>query len=212
MRHALRIAAGIACLLAVAACSSRSTDFTTEGLIVPTGQCTLDPRSVGQAEKIDDIDEGNGCQVHHAWKLYSLGDVRLSQPATLNCAMVGDLSNWMTDIVQPAARAAYGESVVAIDVAASYSCRPRNSVGGAKLSEHGFGNAFDVSGFVLEDGRKVTVEAGWYGSRADRQFIRGVHDEACAEFSTVLGPKEAHHRDHIHLDMQTRRHGGKYCR
>src|SRR4051812_47625827 len=101
MRRALPWAAGVAGVLALAACSSSRTDFTTEGLIVPTGQCTVDPRSVGQAEKIDDIDEGNGCQVHHAWKLYSLGDVRLSRPATLNCGMVGELGNWMNDIVQP---------------------------------------------------------------------------------------------------------------
>ena len=37
----------------------------------------------------------------------------------------------------------------------SYSCRTRNHRVGAKLSEHAFGNALDVMGFRLEDGREV---------------------------------------------------------
>lgn len=212
MRRTCVRAAAVAALLSVAACSSGSSkyDFETEGLIAPTGQCTVDPREVGQAEKIGDIKEGPGCRVRNAWRVHSLANVRFSQPATMNCGMVGPLTDWMNDIVQPAAQSAYGESVVGVDVAASYACRARNSKRGAKMSEHGFGNAFDVSGFVLEGGRKVTVARGWYGSSRDRAFLRAVHGESCHSFSTVLGPKERNHRDHFHLDMQRRRSGG-YC-
>lgn len=199
--------------LLAAACSGSSSkhDFSTEGLIAPDTQCTADPRAVGQAEKIADIDEGNGCRVRNAWKLYSLADVRFSEPATLNCGMVGPLNDWMEGIVQPSARSAYGEGVVALDVAGSYSCRARNGQRGARMSEHGFGNAFDVSAFVLESGRKVTVKYGWYGTSRDRRFLRAVHGESCGEFSTVLGPKDSHHRDHFHFDLQNRP-SGRYCR
>jgi len=39
---------------------------------------------------------------------------------------------------------------VSVDVAASFACRPRNNSSGARMSEHGFGNAIDFSAFTLE--------------------------------------------------------------
>jgi hypothetical protein len=41
-------------------------------------------------------------------------------------------------------------------------------------------------------------------------FVKHVHDGACKEFGTVLGPEanEAH-KNHFHLDMKKRR--GFYC-
>jgi len=40
------------------------------------------------------------------------------------------------------------------------------------------------------------------------EFVKHVHDEACHEFGTVLGPEanEAH-KNHFHLDMKERRSG-----
>ena len=114
--------------------------------------------------------------------------------------------------MQPAAARAFGEPVASVDVAASYDCRPRNGSRGAKLSEHGHGNAIDISGFTLTSGRKVTVARGWYGGANERAFLREVHDKACGRFSTVLGPaSDAYHRDHIHLDIEARRSGKPFC-
>ena len=97
-------------------------------------------------------------------------------------------------------------------MAASYACRGRNNARGAKMSEHGFGNAIDISAFTLESGRKVSVLADWNGDRDAKKFLRQVRGEACGEFATVLGPgSDAHHRDHIHLDLQNRRSGNAYC-
>lgn len=209
----------LACAAAVvAACSSSSTttrkaNFDTRGLIAPEGACSVKPSRVGLAEKIRNIDEGNGCEVPNAWKVESVGSVRFSQAATMNCGMAEPLRDWMEDMVQPAAQRTFGESVVSVDVAASYSCRPRNNVNGAKMSEHGYGNAIDIAAFTLESGRKVTVLAGWRGDGDERRFLRTVHDEACGEFHTVLGPDSGRaHRDHMHLDLQNRRSGGTYCR
>ena len=81
------------------------------------------------------------------------------------------------------------------------------------MSEHGYGNAIDISGFTLDSGRKVTVLDGWRGSRDERRFLEQVHGEACGEFHTVLGPKaDQAHRNHFHLDLQNRRNGSTYCR
>jgi len=193
--------------------TSVDSSFYTEGLRAPEGRCEVKPSRIGQAERLRDVDEGNGCEVRNAWSVRSLGPVSFSQPATVNCGMAGPLDSWLQGSVQPSARRAFGESVVGIDVAASYSCRPRNGVSGAKMSEHGFGNAIDVAAFTLASGRKVTVAEGWRGGASERQFLRAVHGSACGPFHTVLGPNsDADHRDHIHLDLQNRRNGSAYCR
>lgn len=198
----------------LAACgSSDKTYFETEGLRAPEGSCNVKPSRIGLAEKIRHIDEGNGCEVQNAWRIQSVGSVSFSQPATLRCGMAEPLREWIEDTVQPTAQRAFGESVVSVDIAASYSCRPRNNKRGAKMSEHGYGNAIDIAAFTLESGRKVTVKDGWRGPGAERLFLAQVHGEACGEFSTVLGPNsDAAHRDHFHLDLQNRRSGSKYCR
>ena len=105
----------------------------------------------------------------------------------------------------PAARKTFGVSVAEITVAASYSCRPMNNVAGGNLSEHGHANALDVSGFTLTDGTRITVKRGWRGDWRERAFLREVHDGACAEFTTVLGPDyDGNHHDHFHLDLARR--------
>jgi hypothetical protein len=196
-----------------ASTTTKKTSFDTQGLRAPEGACAMKPSRLGLAEKIRNIDEGNGCEVANAWRVQSLGSIAFSQAATMNCGMADPLRNWLEDQVQPAAQKSFGESVVSIDVAASYACRARNNKNGAKMSEHGFGNAIDIAGFTLESGRKVTVLDGWRGGRDERRFLRGVHDAACGQFRTVLGPEsDRHHHDHFHLDLQNRRSGGSYCR
>jgi hypothetical protein len=203
--------------IVIAACGSdknvKKGYFETNGLIAPESSCQIKPSRLGLAEKIRNIDEGNGCEIPNAWRVESIGSVRLSQSAIMNCGMAEPMRDWLDDMVQPAAQRTFGESVVSVDVAASYACRPRNNSWGAKMSEHGFGNAIDISGFTLESGRKVTVLAGWQGDSQERHFLRTVHSDACREFRTVLGPEsDRSHRDHFHLDLQARRNGSSYCR
>ena len=201
-----------AALLAACSNSSRRSSFETEGLLAPGGMCAARPSLFGAAEPMSTIDEGNGCHVPNPWRVYSLANVSFSEPATLNCGMASPLDNWVETVVQPAAQRTFGESVIGFDIAASYSCRPRNNVNGAKMSEHGYGNALDIAGFTLESGRKVMVLAGWHGAADEQGFLRTVRRGACDDFMTVLGPgSDAHHRDHIHLDLQNRRSGGHYC-
>ena len=193
--------------------STKKTSFDTHGLRAPEGSCTVKPSRIGLAEKIRDIDEGNGCEIPNAWRVQSLGSISFSQTATMNCGLADPLNHWLEHAVQPAARKNFGERVVSIDVAASYACRARNHRRGAKMSEHGFGNAIDIAGFTLESGRRVSVLEGWRGGRDERRFLRGVHESACGPFRTVLGPDaDRHHRDHFHLDLQNRRNGSSYCR
>lgn len=211
MRRSLQAAALSAVL---AACSGAAAHYDpgTGGGIVPAGACAINPPDMAAAERLGPVGSGNICKVSDPWRLTSVSTVRLSVPATVTCGLVSPLHGWLVGVVQPAAARAFGEGVVSVDVAASYDCRPRNGNPSAKISEHGFGNAIDISAFTLAGGRKVTVAAGWYGSAADRSFLREVHDKACGRFSTVLGPaSDSYHRDHIHLDIQARKSSKAFC-
>jgi hypothetical protein len=201
-------------LVALAACSDDSPrkNYSTKGLVAPSVACNANPERLGDATKIRDIDLGNGCFVHDAYRVTSLQGVQFNQPSTFSCSVASRTSYWLAKVVQPAAEESFGERVVKIDVPSAFACRPRNNVRGAKLSEHGMGNAIDVAAFTLESGRKVEVEQGWFGDRDAKSFLRTVRSEACGPFHTVLGPgSDAHHKDHIHMDLQTHRSGGTYC-
>lgn len=213
LRKFIAIAAVAAVLAGCGGSSTKKTSFDTQGLRAPEGSCSVKPSRIGLAEKIRDIDEGNGCEIPNAWRVQSLGSVSFSNVATMNCGLADPLNDWLENHVQRAARKNFGEDVVSIDVAASFACRARNHKNGAKMSEHGFGNAIDIAGFTLESGRKVTVLDGWRGGRDERRFLASVHEAACGQFRTVLGPDaDRHHRDHFHLDLQNRRSGSSYCR
>ncbi|MEW5424640.1 extensin family protein [Amorphus sp. 3PC139-8] len=139
------------------------------------------------------------------------GTVGLSPAATLNCPMIPAFDRWLNETVQPMAQALFGTPVLEMTVAASYGCRTRNNKSGARLSEHSFANAIDISSFTLADGRTVTVKDGWRSSGSDAIFLRTVHGDACKEFTTVIGPDgDRHHQDHFHLDLARHNKDGSY--
>ena len=173
----------------------------------------MPPSRFGKASPIPDFSEGNGCGISNGYKVLSIADIGFSETATITCDLADTLNGWITSSVQPAAQQVYGQRVVGFRIAASYACRPRNNVSGAKLSEHGHGDAIDISGFTLADGREVSVLNDYYGSAADQRFLLTIRAQACGPFHTVLGPgSDAEHRNHFHLDRQVeRRSGGPYC-
>jgi hypothetical protein len=135
------------------------------------------------------------------------GTVAFEPAALVRCPMVHALEYWTERVVLPAARRHLRTDVVGIRIAGSYSCRPMNGVDGALLSEHGHANAVDISGFVLADGRVVTVRNGWRDAWAEGGFLRAVHSGSCRVFTTVLSPGyDRLHQDHFHLDLA--RHAG----
>jgi hypothetical protein len=137
----------------------------------------------------------------------------VTPPATLACPIVTALDKWVSESVQPAAMRWFNQPVVEIKQISSYSCRGMVGAGGGHISEHAFGNALDVAGFVLADGRKVMVKGGWNGAPEESGFLHDVHGSACNIFSTVLGPGyNVYHYDHIHVDLMRRASGRTPCR
>lgn len=87
--------------------------------------------------------------------------------ATMTCAMVAAIDDWLKDEVQPAATKAFSAPVVRLVSASSYSCRNRYGRKDTKISEHALVNALDLSGFRLADGRTVRVLDGWGPTERD---------------------------------------------
>jgi hypothetical protein len=103
--------------------------------------------------------------------------------------------------------AASGQTLAALSGVGGYECRGRNRVAGAKLSEHAIGNALDIGGFKLANGRIISVQ-----QNDMPMLFTAIRASACARFSTVLGPgADASHKTDVHLDLQERRHGYKMC-
>jgi hypothetical protein len=87
--------------------------------------------------------------------------VEIDPPATVTCKVAAGVSVWLSKTVQPKARALLGAPVVKLHNATSYACRNRYGGETTPLSEHALANALDISEFVFQSGRKVTVLASW---------------------------------------------------
>lgn len=141
--------------------------------------------------------------------------VTLEPAATLRCEMAAAVARWVREGVESAV-ATLGAPLDKVLVAASQQCRPRNRVAGAKISEHGRGNALDTGGYVLKDGRRFIIGVPAPGS-ADQPmpvaFQELLKASACAEFTTILGPgSDGYHELHLHVDRAERRSGAVLCR
>jgi hypothetical protein len=175
-----------------------------------TLQCQADLSREGVRYKaLQDREFGAGCTAIGAVQLLDIG-TPVTNLGAMTCPLARQFARWAREAVQPAAQAWLGSRVARVESLGTYSCRPVNSRPGARLSEHGRANAVDVGAFVLADGRRITVLAGWSGADEDvRRFLRAVHAAGCRRFGIVLGPEaDAFHRDHLHFDMGQ----GPYCR
>jgi hypothetical protein len=162
------------------------------------------------------VDGRGACGIYAPLNVVALNDasVAVTPAPTLGCPMAAGLDAWLAASVQPAAVAWFGVPVVEIQQIAAYACRSVDNIPGERLSEHAFGNAIDVAGFRLADGRVVTVKRDFrVGEPRARGFLHEVYAAACARFKTVLGPGEAYHEDHFHLDLAHHNAEGtsRYC-
>ena len=153
-----------------------------------------------------------GCSTLGAVRLDRLGGDRgqfeLANLGPVSCPLANGLQGWARFGVDRAARQILGSALVRIETMGSYSCR--NVAGSERRSAHAVAQAIDVSGFVLADGRRITVSGNWHDpSPKVRQFFATIQASACKRFGTVLGPAyNAAHSDHLHLELSS----SAFCR
>ena len=181
----------------------RSSDNTCHAKLIQAG---------AQFSPIPDTYAAPGCNKLGTVRLSALSGDRsefgITNLGAVQCETANAFSSWARFGVDRAARQILGSPLVRIETMGSYACR--NIAGSNRRSAHARGAAIDVSGFVLEDGRRIVLKSDWDGgTAAEREFLRVVHKSACKRFGTVLGPEyNAAHHDHFHLEGT----GAKFCR
>jgi hypothetical protein len=121
--------------------------------------------------------------------------------------MAEAIAGWVREEATPRALE-LGSSLKAVENLASFDCRGRNGIAGAKLSEHGKANALDIHSLRLANGKVVELT----DPHVPKDFREGLRKSACAQFTTALGPgSDGSHEDHIHVDLLERRGGYRIC-
>jgi hypothetical protein len=154
------------------------------------------------ATQIADNPFKKGCGWRNGMRVQGVSGIDVSvEPLT--CEMAAALALWANYSLQPAAQEILGSKVKRIRDMGTYDCR---NIVGNKLwrdmrSEHAKANAIDIAGFVLEDGREVSVSKDWKGDGPEAKFLKDVHRRSCRYFRVALSPDfNAAHHDHFHFD------------
>ncbi|RMB52060.1 extensin-like protein [Sphingomonas sp. PP-CE-3A-406] len=199
-------------ILTLAACgrADRPTapTKTRPNLSVPsnreTAQCLADLRELHVSfQVLPDRETGPGCGLNGTVKLVDIG-VPVANLTAVRCGAARAFIGWTRNAVAPAAYQMLGSELARVDSMGSYACR--NVVGSTRgpvrRSGHAIANAIDIGGFVLKDGRRITVLNDWNSSDPQvRQFLQTIRASACKRFGTVLSPDyNAAHRNHLHLE------------
>jgi hypothetical protein len=222
--------APIALAAALAGCSAlpggtsergQSGSPASRNLALPTppsvtgGQCLARLGASGaQYQALPDRYVEQGCATLGTVQLASLRSDNATLAVTnlgpVTCEVSQAFTAWARYGVDRAARQVLGSPLRAIETMGSYSCR--NVAGSGRRSAHATGAAIDVAGFVLEDGRRISVKTGWHGgTEREREFLRVIQQSACKRFDTVLSPDyNAAHADHLHVEGVIARQS--YCR
>jgi len=135
--------------------------------------------------------------------------VALEPPPTLRCDAALAAAHWVADVAMPLSRKLEGRGrLIALDQSTGYLCRPRAD---GETSEHAYGNALDIVAFRFETGDPILVQPRADDGTLEEAFQTAVEGGACLDFTTVLGPGQEDHDDHLHLDVKARDGGFRIC-
>ncbi len=187
-------------------------DFLKPGAGDSESQCRRELKRLGASfEDVAPVGNGGSCGIANPVRVSQLsGGVTVKPAAILNCKMAVAFAQWVKKDVQPAARLRYLSGVAEIKNMSSYSCRTIGNKKGGRLSEHSFGNAIDIGGLTLNNGKTLKVHKPGFFALRESSLLNKIRSDACERFTTVLGPGyNADHADHFHLDLMSRR--GRSC-
>jgi hypothetical protein len=127
--------------------------------------------------------------------------IAFDRTATATCSLAAALA-WYQNDIEIAAEHMLGTRVVRIVQLGTFACRNVNSERDGQRSQHATANAIDIAGYVLADGRTVSVLRDWNKQTAEGRFLAHAHATACRVFNGVLGPDYNRlHANHFHLDL-----------
>lgn len=122
--------------------------------------------------------------------------------ANMQCPLTLGTYIWMREL-DILTQKHFGAELSKIHHFGTYSCRKQNGNSSDEWSEHAYANAWDITGFELNDGRVISIQKDWKGKdKKRRKFLRDARNKACKIFRVTLSPDfNAAHHDHFHVDM-----------
>lgn len=179
-------------------------------LMTEPSKCVMSLQQTAVVEPIAILNNAAQCEGEDMVRLKAVimpdkRQVPIVPAPEVRCKMATALVGWVRGDLD---KALAPQALASIIGYSSYECRPRNRLFGAKVSEHGRGNALDIRAFVMGDHSvvdptQITVAHGL------RDKIR---ETACNLFSTVLGPgSDGFHEKHIHVDVAERHGNYRVC-
>jgi hypothetical protein len=152
------------------------------------------------------VDSGK-CHVQNPVNLRAVkaqgNSIKLPEAPLLNCKFALQFSKWLSEAGAPILAAQLNSPVEKISTGPGFECRGRNGDNSAKISEHGYGNAVDITTLRMRDGKVINV--------AGSTLFDGFRTSACGYFTTVLGPgSNAAHEKHFHFDLGLHGKSGNY--
>ncbi len=170
-------------------------------------------RLVGDA--LPPIDDKGGCTIVAPVRLHAIilqdgSKVMLVPAVVMRASLASAVADWVREDIAPAVPK--GDQLASLEGVGAYECRTRDSIAGAKMSEHATGNAFDLHALRTERGKLFVIAPSRDDADEVKSFRAMMKKTACQRFSTVLGPgADAFHGQHLHVDLEVRRHSTHLC-
>lgn len=187
-------------------------DFDPAAVTAQPTPCLLDLDAVALMEPLPRLIGPGQCGGTDMVRMRTIylrdkSQVTINPPLTLRCRMAGAFAHFVRDELTTILKAG-GRTLRSIDGTGSYECRGRNRIVGAKVSEHGKGNAIDIHSVSFTDGTALYPT----DLLANRELRETLKTAACGTFATVLGPgSDGYHEEHVHVDLAERRNNFKMC-
>lgn len=140
------------------------------------------------------------CPLIDPVRITRFGDVTLSTTFFSSCALAVRSTMLVTQVLKPLAISELGTPLTRIDHLGSYACRNIYHRAEGRLSEHATADAWDLSGFRLQNGERISVLAHWSAIEKRSRWLHLVFARSCDLYGSALGPEyNAAHASHFHF-------------
>ncbi|AUO65579.1 extensin [Citrobacter freundii complex sp. CFNIH2] len=147
-------------------------------------------------------DSAGECPLTDVVRVRDFGVVKLSSSFLASCPLALRSALYVGQQAAPLTERLMMSQLTRIEHLGSYACRNIYHRPDARRSEHASAQALDISGFILADGRHVTVLLGWKQEES-AMWLRALLSASCQYYGNGLGPDyNAAHANHFHLGIR----------
>lgn len=147
-------------------------------------------------------DSAGECPLTDVVRGRDFGVVKLSSSFLASCSLALRSALYVGQQAAPLTERLMMSQLTRIEHLGSYACRNIYHRPDARRSEHASAQALDISGFILADGRHITVLRGWKQEES-AMWLRALLSASCQYYGNGLGPDyNAAHANHFHLGIR----------